>query len=53
MIQPKPEGLDNPITVRVDGHTEITSDDTIYLTPQSDQVHRFDYRGGRIYQEIA
>jgi multiple sugar transport system ATP-binding protein len=41
-------GLDDMITVRITGDIEVRHGDTIYLTPQLDQVHRFDAKGLRI-----
>ena len=42
------DGLAEPVTVRADGGTEIKSDSTIYLTPDSNKVHRFDMQGARL-----
>ncbi|MHA6323629.1 ABC transporter ATP-binding protein [Roseivivax sp. CAU 1753] len=38
----------DPLTVRVGGEVEVKHADTIYLTPQAGQIHRFDEQGLRI-----
>ena len=34
-----------PLTVRADGEFPVHYGDTVYLTPQSDKIHRFDDKG--------
>ena len=41
-------GLMDMMTVRITGDIEAKHGDTIYLTPQADQMHRFDAQGMRI-----
>jgi len=41
-------GLADMITVRISGDISVKHGDTIYLTPQSDQIHKFDAQGLRI-----
>jgi multiple sugar transport system ATP-binding protein len=41
-------GLDDMITVRITGDIEVRHGDTIYLTPQADQIHKFNVKGLRI-----
>jgi len=41
-------GLMDMMTVRITGDIEANHGDTIYLTPQADQMHRFDAQGLRI-----
>lgn len=41
-------GLADMITVRVAGDISVKHGDDIYLTPQSDHIHRFDAQGVRI-----
>lgn len=41
-------GLMDMMTVRITGDIEAKHGDTIYLTPQADQMHRFDVQGMRI-----
>ncbi len=41
-------GLADMITVRVTGDISVKHGDTIYLTPQADQIHKFDAQGLRI-----
>ncbi|CUH89770.1 Maltose/maltodextrin import ATP-binding protein MalK [Phaeobacter sp. CECT 5382] len=41
-------GVSEMITVRISGDISVNQGDTIYLTPQSDQLHRFDAQGTRI-----
>ena len=41
-------GLDDMITVRITGDISVRHGDTIYLTPQLDQMHKFDAQGLRI-----
>ena len=40
--------LGDMVTVRISGDVAVKHGDTIYLTPQSDQIHRFDAQGLRI-----
>ncbi|MEP2782475.1 MAG: ABC transporter ATP-binding protein [Pseudoruegeria sp.] len=40
-------GLGDMITVRITGDIEVNHGDTIYLTPQVDQLHKFDAQGLR------
>ncbi len=42
------DGLSNPLTVRAGGEVDLHYNDTIYLTPNLDHLHRFDERGLRI-----
>jgi len=41
-------GLADMLTVRVTGDISVKHGDTIYLTPQADQIHKFDAQGLRI-----
>ena len=41
-------GLDEMITARIAGDIAVSHGDTIYLTPQKEQIHRFDAKGLRI-----
>ncbi len=41
-------GVADTITVRVSGDLSVKHGDTIYLTPQADQIHKFDEQGHRI-----
>jgi multiple sugar transport system ATP-binding protein len=41
-------GLDDMVTVRITGDISVRHGDTIYLTPQLDQMHKFDAQGLRI-----
>lgn len=41
-------GLADMITVRITGDIAVKHGDTIYLTPQADQIHKFDDQGLRI-----
>lgn len=41
-------GLADMITVRITGDIAVKHGDTIYLTPQADQIHKFDAQGLRI-----
>ncbi|SPJ31453.1 ABC transporter ATP-binding protein [Falsiruegeria mediterranea] len=41
-------GLADMLTVRVNGDISVKHGDTIYLTPQADQIHKFDAQGMRI-----
>ncbi|WP_282095068.1 ABC transporter ATP-binding protein [Epibacterium ulvae] len=41
-------GLADMLTVRVTGDISVKHGDTIYLTPQADQIHKFDVQGLRI-----
>lgn len=41
----KVDGLNEPLTVRAVGSTDIRTDTTIYLTPDDQKIHRFDDRG--------
>ncbi|MEO1700800.1 MAG: ABC transporter ATP-binding protein [Pseudomonadota bacterium] len=38
----------DPMTVRTDGEMNVDHGDTVYLTPESSQVHKFDDKGLRI-----
>ena len=42
------DGRPEPITVRAGGEVSLHNGDTIYLTPNEDQLHRFDREGLRI-----
>lgn len=42
------DGLSKPLTVRAGGEVDLHYNDTIYLTPNLDHLHRFDERGLRI-----
>lgn len=42
------KGLTDPITVRAGGQVELYHGDTIYLTPDSGNIHRFDASGARM-----
>ncbi|SMC47230.1 ABC transporter ATP-binding protein [Primorskyibacter flagellatus] len=42
------DGFAEPLTVRAGGEVDLHYGDTIYLTPQSEQIHRFDAQGLRI-----
>lgn len=41
-------GLADMVTVRISGDIEAKHGDTIYLTPQPNQIHKFDAMGLRI-----
>ncbi|MFP7671772.1 ABC transporter ATP-binding protein [Marivita sp. S0852] len=41
-------GLADMVTVRITGDISVRHGDTIYLTPHTDQIHRFDDKGLRI-----
>jgi len=41
-------GLADMVTVRINGDITVKHGDTIYLTPETDQIHRFDAQGLRI-----
>ena len=41
-------GLTDMFTVRINGDITVKHGDTIYLTPESDQIHKFDAQGLRI-----
>ncbi len=41
-------GLADMITVRISGDISVKHGDTIYLTPQAEQIHKFDAQGLRI-----
>jgi len=41
-------GLANPLTVRASGEVNFHHGDTIYMTPRSDLIHKFDAEGIRI-----
>ncbi|CUI33433.1 ABC transporter ATP-binding protein [Cognatishimia activa] len=41
-------GLADMLTVRVTGDISVKHGDTIYLTPQADQIHKFDTQGLRL-----
>lgn len=41
-------GLADMITVRITGDIAVKHGDTIYLTPQADQIHKFDAQGLRV-----
>lgn len=41
-------GLADMMTVRITGDISVTHGDTIYLTPQTEVIHRFDAQGLRI-----
>lgn len=41
-------GLADMVTVRIHGDIAVKHGDTIYLTPQADQIHRFDANGLRM-----
>ncbi|WP_417606929.1 ABC transporter ATP-binding protein [Primorskyibacter flagellatus] len=42
------DGFAEPLTVRAGGEVDLHYGDTIYLTPQPEQIHRFDAQGLRI-----
>ncbi len=42
------EGIADPITVRVGGEVDLHYGDTVFLTPASDHMHKFDDKGLRI-----
>ena len=44
----KIDGFSEPMTVRAGGDVDLHYGDTIYLTPNADQVHKFDGSGLRI-----
>jgi multiple sugar transport system ATP-binding protein len=44
----KCEGIDKPLTVRVGGEINFHYGDKVYLTPDHEQLHRFDNDGLRI-----
>ncbi len=41
-------GLGDMFTVRLSGDVAVTHGDTIYLTPQAENLHRFDAQGLRL-----
>ena len=41
-------GLADMVTVRITGDIAVNHGDTIYLTPQAEQIHKFDAQGLRI-----
>lgn len=41
-------GLADMVTVRISGDISVKHGDTIYLTPQADQLHKFDAQGLRV-----
>ena len=41
-------GLQDVITVRIHGDISVKNGDAIFLTPQIEQVHKFDAKGLRI-----
>ncbi|MDP7149872.1 MAG: ABC transporter ATP-binding protein [Paracoccaceae bacterium] len=41
-------GLADMVTVRISGDISVKHGDTIYLTPQADQLHKFDAQGMRV-----
>ena len=41
-------GLADPLTVRASGEVNFHHGDTIYMTPRSDLIHKFDAEGIRI-----
>ncbi|ROU01075.1 ABC transporter ATP-binding protein [Histidinibacterium lentulum] len=42
------EGIPDPVTVRVGGEVGVRHGDEVWLTPDPDQLHRFDKQGLRI-----
>ncbi|MEM6615857.1 MAG: ABC transporter ATP-binding protein [Pseudomonadota bacterium] len=42
------EGRRDPVTVRAGGEVDMHHGDTIFLTPDTDRIHRFDAKGLRI-----
>jgi len=42
------QGIEDPITVRVGGEIDFRYGDDVWLTPDPDQIHRFDTKGLRI-----
>ncbi len=42
------EGITDPITVRVGGEVDLHYGDTVFLTPASDHLHKFDDKGLRV-----
>jgi multiple sugar transport system ATP-binding protein len=42
------EGISDPLTVRVGGEVDLHYGDTVWLTPDPEQLHRFDDQGLRI-----
>jgi multiple sugar transport system ATP-binding protein len=42
------EGIPEPVTVRVGGEVDLHHGDRVWLTPDPDQLHRFDREGLRI-----
>jgi len=44
----KIDGFAEPMTVRVGGDVDLHYGDTIYLTPDPEQIHKFDEKGLRI-----
>ncbi|WP_116598464.1 ABC transporter ATP-binding protein [Primorskyibacter marinus] len=42
------DGFAEPLTVRAGGEVDLHYGDTIYLTPQADQIHTFDAKGLRV-----
>ena len=41
-------GLAETVTVRTDGEVDLRHGNTVYLTPQTEKIHKFDGRGQRI-----
>ncbi|WP_415183806.1 ABC transporter ATP-binding protein [Phaeovulum sp.] len=41
-------GLAESLTVRVSGEIELKANDTVFLTPEADKIHRFDDKGLRV-----
>jgi multiple sugar transport system ATP-binding protein len=41
-------GFEAPVTVRVGGEVDLHYGDSVWLTPDPDQIHRFDQEGLRI-----
>ena len=42
------EGFGEPLTVRAGGEVDLHYGDTIHLTPNAEQIHKFDQQGLRI-----
>ncbi|NKX45354.1 ABC transporter ATP-binding protein [Roseicyclus persicicus] len=42
------EGIGEPVTVRVGGEVDLSYGQTVWLTPDANQLHRFDDKGLRI-----
>ena len=42
------DGWEEPITVRAGGEVDLHHGDTVFLTPDPAQMHRFDANGDRI-----